>query len=77
MTPDPEEIARGLTPQQRLELMSLPANRDWTFLPIKRRPKVCHPIIERWNRPYRGFQYRLTPLGLAIRHILEQEARGG
>lgn len=68
---DPHTIGRSLSPAQRRAVLLL--DREWTFLGLHNRPDKKHPVIERWNRPFHGFQYRLTPLGLAVRAIIEEE----
>lgn len=69
---DLSQLARQLTEAQRRALLML--NREWKFLKLSERPDFGHPLAERWNKPYGGFNYRLTPLGLALRqHILETD----
>lgn len=63
-------IAAGLTKAQREAIPRL--DSDFRYLGLASRPDRCHPVIERWNRPYGGFNYRLTPLGLRVRSILSQ-----
>jgi hypothetical protein len=71
MPDDPAVIAEGLSEAQRRAIKLL--DRDWRFLPLADRPDKTHPIIELWNAPYRGFQFRLTPLGAAVRRAIEGE----
>lgn len=68
--PDVAEIAGTLGKVDLDAILRL--DRDWRFLPLAYRPNRLHPVIERWNRPYGGFNYRLTPLGLAVRAYLEK-----
>lgn len=75
MTDDVGAIAAGLTKAQRHAIHRL--DGEWRFLGLASRPDKCHPVIERWNRPYGGFNYRLTPLGLAVRaHLLASQTSG-
>lgn len=64
-----ERVAKGLTEAQRAAIFR--ADSEWRFLGLASRPDVLHPIFERWNKPYGGFQYRLTPLGLQVRDYLK------
>ena len=66
---DVEAVAGGLSEAQRDAVMRL--DRQFRFLGLASRPDKCHPVIEKWSKPYGGFNYRLTPLGLAVRAHLE------
>lgn len=68
---DAHTIARSLSQTQRRAVLLL--DREWTFLGLHNRPDKTHPVIERWNRPFHGFLYRLTPLGQSVRAIIEEE----
>lgn len=73
MQDDPAEIARRLSPAQKRALLWL--RRDWRFVGLGMRPEGMPRLTERWNKPYGGMNYRLTPLGVSVRALLEQETR--
>lgn len=68
---DIDRIVAGLSEAQKRALKLL--DRDWRFLKLADRPDKTHPVIELWNAPYWGFQFRLTPKGVAVRRRLMGE----
>jgi hypothetical protein len=78
----PAEIARGLTKAQRTALWNLGLERGWQLPPHdgwRRAGLACCGLFDKGlaNRTVekRVSLYRLTPLGLEVRAIIEQEAR--
>lgn len=63
---DLSKLAAGLTEAQRRAVLRL--DRNWRFVRLADRPEGMPSLTERWNKPYGGFNYRLTPLGEALRN---------
>jgi hypothetical protein len=78
---DPREIAKGLSPAQAKALLAIPTKRDfkpeyygqWSCLSHLKAKRLINGVKEGMAGMGKTALHRITPTGLAVRAILENE----